>query len=308
MLLSEGWASGRPDAAWACRRYEEIRARLPSARFPTETRRVGNLGDLLDQIDVFVLDGYGVLNVGTDPVPGAVARIAALRAAGKRLFVLTNGATYPHARTVDRYTRLGYDFAPAEVASSRDALARGMAGRAGLRWGFAATPESAITELAPHGFLLGDEAAAYDAAEGFILLGAGGWNRARHERMTASLRRAPRPVLVGNPDLVAPREDGLSLEPGCFAHDLAERTGIVPEFHGKPFGNAFALVAGRIGPDTPRHRIAMVGDTPHTDILGGAAMGWRTVLVRDHGLMKGMSLAEIAALSDIRPNFIARTT
>jgi HAD superfamily hydrolase (TIGR01450 family) len=301
-------SSERVDAVWACRRYEEIRHRLPGARFPAATREAGNLGDLLDEIDVFVLDGYGVLNVGTGAVPGAVARIAQLRAAGKRLFVLTNGATYPHAQTVQRYARLGYDFAPTEVISSRDALARGMAGRSGLRWGFAATAESAVAELAPEGFLLGDDPAAYDAAEGFVLLSTGDWSARRHALMEASLVRMPRPVLVGNPDLVAPREDGLSLEPGSHAHDLADRMGVEPEFFGKPFRNAFELVAERVGPGVPAARIAMVGDSPHTDILGGAATGWRTVLVRGHGLVKGMSWAEIEGLSDIRPDFSVLTT
>jgi HAD superfamily hydrolase (TIGR01450 family) len=301
-------SSERVDAVWACRRYEEIRHRLPGARFPAVMCERDNLGDLLGDIDVFVLDGYGVLNVGTGAVPGAVARMAELRAAGKRLFVLTNGATYPHAQTVQRYVRLGFDFSAAEVVSSRDALARGMAGRAGLRWGFAATRESAITELAHGGFLLGDDPTAYDAAEGFVLLSTGNWNTRRHDLMAASLMRAPRPVLVGNPDLVAPREDGLSLEPGSHAHDLADQTGVVPEFFGKPFANAFELVAERIGPDVPASRIAMVGDSPHTDILGGAAMGWRTVLVRGHGLLKGMSPAQIAGLSDIRSDFSIGTT
>lgn len=308
MPSSDGSAPGRADAAWACRRYEEVRPRLPGARFPGETRTVRNLGDLLDRIDVFVLDGYGVLNIGTDPVPGALARIAQLRAAGKRLLVLTNGATYPHPRTVARYTRLGYDFTATEVISSRDALARALAARERRRWGFAATPDSGIAELAPGAMLLGDDPAAYAAAAGFVLLSTGDWTRARHELMVAALRAHRRPVLVGNPDLVAPREDGLSLEPGCYAHEIADRTGIMPEFFGKPFGNVFALAAERIGPEVPPRRIAMVGDTPHTDILGGAAMGWRTVLVHGHGLVKDMSLAQIAALSDIRPDFIAETT
>jgi ribonucleotide monophosphatase NagD (HAD superfamily) len=126
--------------------------------------------------------------------------------------------------------------------------------------------------------------------------------------MLAALSDRPRPVLVGNPDLVAPREGGLSLEPGCYAHDIADRTDVAPEFYGKPFGNAFALVSRRIGPEVPPHRIAMVGDTPWTDVLGGAAMGWRTVLVWRHGLLSGFHLDEIAAFSDIRPDFIALTT
>jgi len=99
-----------------------------------------------------------------------------------------------------------------------------------------------------------------------------------------------------------------SPEPGLYAHDLADRTGCAPEFYGKPFANAFALVAERLGPGVPPRRIAMVGDTPWTDILGGAAMGWRTVLVHNHGLMRGKDPDDIWQSSGIRPDFLARTT
>ena len=308
MRSSEARASERRDADWACRRYEEIRPRLPGARFPERSRRIGDLGDLTGEIDVFVLDGYGVLNVGTRVVPGAPERLAALRAAGKRLVVLTNGASYPAARTVERYRRLGFDFTPEEIVSSRDALARAMAGRPEPCWGFAAIEASAIDELARHGVPLVDQPADYDAADGFVLLSTGDWNRARQDLLLGSLRARPRPVLVGNPDLVAPREDGLSIEPGFYAHEIADLTGCVPEFYGKPFANVFDLVRERIGPGVPPHRIAMVGDTLHTDVLGGATMGWRTVLVLDHGLLKGFSAGSLDRLSDIRADFIADTT
>jgi len=58
----------------------------------------------------------------------------------------------------------------------------------------------------------------------------------------------------------------------------------------------------------PPQRIAMVGDTLHTDILGGAGMGWRTVLIMDHGIMKGFPAGSLDQISDIRPDFIADTT
>ena len=95
------------DAPWAWRRYEEVRARLPEADFPRDTQRVQNLGDLADEIDVFVLDGYGVLNVGTSVVPGAPERVAALRAARKRILVLTNGATLPAGDRLAKYREIG---------------------------------------------------------------------------------------------------------------------------------------------------------------------------------------------------------
>jgi HAD superfamily hydrolase (TIGR01450 family) len=301
-------SSERLDAGWVCRRYEEVRARLTSAHFPATSRRIGNLSDLIDEIDVFVLDGYGVLNIGKQGVPGAPERVTALRAARKSVFVLTNGATYQVAQTVARYRRLGFDFAPNEIISSRDALARAMTNRQDLRWGFAAIEASEIGQLARNGSLLGDDPALYDAVDGFVLLGTGGWSRARQDLLLGSLRARPRPVLVGNPDLVSPREDGLAAEPGLYAHEIADLTGCEPEFYGKPFANVFDLVRERIGPGVAAHRIAMVGDTLHTDVLGGAGMGWRTVLVLDHGLLKGFAAGSLDRLSDIRPDFIADTT
>ena len=305
---SETRASERLDAEWVCRRYEEIRPRLTEAKFPATSRRIENLGDLIGEIDVFVLDGYGVLNVGKRGVPGAAARVAALRAAGKRVFVLTNGASYPVAHSVERYRGLGFDFCRDEIVSSRDALARAMIDRQDLHWGFAAIEASEIGQLARNCTRLRDDPAEYDVVDGFVLLGTGDWSRARQDILLTSLRTRPRPVLVGNPDLVSPREDGLAAEPGLFAHEIADLTTSVPEFYGKPFANAFELVRERIGPGVAPHRVAMVGDTLHTDILGGAGMGWQTVLVMAHGLLKGFAPETLDQLSDIRPDFVADTT
>ena len=301
-------SSERLDAEFVYRRYEEIRPRLPQASFPELSRRIEHLGDLIDEIDVFVLDGYGVLNVGKRCVPGAPERVSALRAAGKRVFVLTNGASYPVAHSVERYRGLGFDFTRDEIVSSRDALAKALANRQDRCWGFAATEMAEIGELARHSLRLRDDPADYDAVDGFVLLGTGDWNRARNDLLLASLRTRPRPVLVGNPDLVSPREDGLAAEPGLFAHEIADLTGCVPEFYGKPFANAFELVREWIDPDIPPQRIAMVGDTLQTDILGGAGMGWRTVLVLSHGILKGFPAGSLDRLSNIRPDFIAETT
>ena len=42
--------------------------------------------------------------------------------------------------------------------------------------------------------------------------------------------KAPRSVMVGNPDIVAPREDHLSLEPGYYAHEISRKIGLNAEF------------------------------------------------------------------------------
>lgn len=92
--MSEG--SGLTAAA-AFLRYEAVRARLPQARFPAVSEQVQSLADVADRFDAFVLDAFGVLNVGEVAIDGAVARMAEFRALGKRLIVLTNAASHSRA-------------------------------------------------------------------------------------------------------------------------------------------------------------------------------------------------------------------
>jgi ribonucleotide monophosphatase NagD (HAD superfamily) len=112
---------------------------------------------------------------------------------------------------------------------------------------------------------------------------------------------------VANPDIVAPREDGLTLEPGAFAHALADATGIAPVYFGKPFPDAYADALARLGGLAP-HRIAMVGDTLHTDVLGGAAAGMGSVLICDHGLFAGLDLVPFMQRSGIVADWVLQTT
>ena len=51
----------------------------------------------------------------------------------------------------------------------------------------------------------------------------------------------------------------------------------------------------------------MVGDTLHTDVLGGAAYGIKTALVTDHGLFSGYDYAKFIHKTQIVPDFIIPT-
>ncbi len=294
------------DPAWAFERYEAIRARLPQARAEGGARRVANLAALAGRYDAFVLDAFGVINVGETAIPGAVEAVAALKAAGKAVLVVTNGATVPGEEAVKKYLRYGYDFTRADVVSSRDALAEAMAAwPEALSWGFAATDYSQLGQLADKHLLLEDDPRAYEAAEGFVLLSSLEWTPDRQALLRRALLDRPRPLLVGNPDLVAPREWGLSAEPGYYAHQLADEGLADPRFFGKPFPEVFRLAERRLAAlGIPRERICMVGDTLHTDILGGAAAGWGTVLVTDHGLYKGRDPEALIRASGIRPEYL----
>ena len=78
------------------------------ARLPAPTRKgraepAANLLALVDRYDTFILDGYGVINVGPEPIPGIGDTIRALRAVGREVMVLTNGAGRPSRQTARRY-------------------------------------------------------------------------------------------------------------------------------------------------------------------------------------------------------------
>ena len=126
----------------------------------------------------------------------------------------------------------------------------------------------------------------------------------RQALLEQALRDKPRDLLVGNPDLVAPVESGLSREPGHYAHRLASATGTEPVFFGKPFPAIFDMARQRIRPGTPDHRVVMVGDTLHTDILGGSAAGFKTALIQGYGFFDGADPDTAIAASGITPDFI----
>lgn len=283
--------------------YEAVRGRLPRAACPDACERAGSLGDVADGYDAFLLDAFGVLNVGETAIPGAPERVAALQRAGKRVLVLTNSASQTPEAALRKYRRLGFDFAPEDVVSSRDALKTGLAGWPEREWGCMAPASAGIEELGVAVRLLEDAPAPYDQAEGFILLGSAGWTPARQAMLEDALRRRPRPVLVGNPDIVAPREAGLTPEPGRFAHLVADRAGASLEFYGKPFGNIFDLAFARLG-GAPRARVLMVGDSLHTDVLGGAAAGVHTALVTGFGLFRTCDVDALIRRSGIVPTWL----
>jgi glycerol 3-phosphatase-2 len=291
-------------AQQAFRDYEAVRHRLPAPRAPASSTHAANLDAIADQFDVFLLDAFGVLNIGETAIPGVVERVAGLKARGKQVLVVTNAASYPSTVLHARYRRLGYDFGPDDAVSSRMALLAALAASPARTWGVMASPQYGHEEIPPNALFLEDDPAAYAAAEGFLMLGASVWNPARQALFEQAIRERPREVLVGNPDLVAPVETGLSREPGHYAHRLADATGVEPVFFGKPFPAIFDMARSRIRAGVPDNRVLMVGDTLHTDILGGQAAGFRTALVSGYGFFAGEDPSSAIARSGILPDFI----
>ena len=302
-----------PTPAWAFHQYEQIRRWLPAGLPTSEQPRPVTLEDmapLADRFQVYVFDAFGVLNAGPRAFPAAIQRFRELQRMGKHVQILSNAATASHAKLVEKYRRMGFDITPEQLISSRWLLEQSLSdrGREGL-WGVIA-PENSEPDTLPLDWqpvrppVTEQLKQKLDSYDGLIMLSSEDWNEEMQAVLEATLTERPRPLEIANPDLVAPRGDCLTLEPGFFAHRAREASGVQPQFYGKPYAPAFQAVIERFT-DIPPEQILMVGDTLHTDILGGQNAGMKTLLVTAEGSLQGMDIPGCISRSGIAPDFIA---
>ena len=295
------------DAVWAVQQYEAVRSLLPKAAMPAQSIHADGLIEIADHFDVFLLDAFGVLNVGDVAIAGAVQRVQMLKNMGKQVLVLTNGACFPVEQALKKFRDFGFSFELKDIVSSRDALAASLPSLPDNGyWGVMSTQNSQVETLGIPWLSLQNDRSAYDEASGFILLSTLEWTEVQQMFLQESLAKVARPILVGNPDIVAPRGRYLSLEPGYYGHKLGSELKIQAKFFGKPFTNIYDLAFSRL-PNIDPSRVVMVGDTLHTDVLGGAAYGIKTALVTDHGLFSGYDYKKFIEQTQIVPDFIIPT-
>ncbi len=295
------------DAVWAVQQYEAVRSLLPVARMPKKSFHARNLEEIANLFDGFLLDAFGVLNVGDAAIAGAAQRVQMLKNMGKQVLILTNGACFPAEKALKKFLGFGVPLELTDIVSSRDAMAAAIPALpdSGF-WGVMSTHNSQVETLGIPWRRLESDRSVYHVASGFLLLSSLEWTEDQQMFLKESLAKAPRPILVGNPDIVAPRGSHLSLEPGYYAHKLCSELKIKTKFFGKPFSNIFDLAFSRLSIIEPS-RVLMVGDTLHTDILGGAAYGIKTALVTDHGLFSGYDYTKFIEKTGIVPDFIIPT-
>jgi len=288
------------EAHWQLYRRSETRLPRPraAARAP---RRVEGLRPLLDAgaYDAVVLDAWGVLNLGDVPIPAAREAFAALRGTGLAVRVVSNDAGCDPEESAVRHTRRGFPVSPDEIVFGLDLL--------GLTLARLGVPSARCALIAPRPA----PRAAWTqemidlgpAADGVAFLSTVGFGEREYERLAALLRERARPLVVCNPDIVSPEPEGIAVEPGYYAHRLADELGITPFFLGKPFPEIYDRLLGTL-PGVRPERVLCVGDTLHTDVLGGAAAGMDTLLV-ESGFFRGESLERRCAEAGLLPTWLA---
>lgn len=242
-------------------------------------RHLDRLAEVASGYGAVVLDQWGVLHDGSTPYDGAHACLAALKAAGARLAVLSNSGKRA-APNAARITAMG--FAPdlfEAVMTSGEALWRDISsGRVTTRRLFPIERDAGDAAAWAQGLDVTLTKSTEDA-EAILLMGLpDGTPAAPFAVLLQTALARGIPVLCSNPDRASPRAGGVTVgSPGALAHAHAAAGGEV-RFYGKPHLPVFRAVEAAL--ELPPTRLLMVGDSLEHDVAGAKAAGWDAVFVR----------------------------
>lgn len=224
------------------------------------------------RIDGLVCDLDGVLYRGDVPIPGAIEKLRELSEAGLRLVFCTNNSNPTVDAYVSKLGRLGLDVARDQLVSSAVVAAEVLAGSAGST-AIVIGGDGIREALATAGL----REAESDAREAdLVLVGFDPTFTYAEMKRAAFAVRDGAALVATNEDASFPAPDGLWPGAGAILASIERATGARARVLGKPNDPMMDVVARRL---KGCRAVAIVGDRPDTDLAGGVARGWKTILV-----------------------------
>jgi HAD superfamily hydrolase (TIGR01458 family) len=220
-----------------------------------------------------LLDVDGVLHVSGEPIPGAAEAVGRLRENGHRLRFVTNTTTRSRAQLAAELNGLGIELDESEVQTTAAAAARALRGKR-------------VLALVMHA-LVGDLEEIELVGEGADAVLLGGADETPETNLVFSymnLARAFAELELGAELYCLHRnrwwqtKHGPLLDAGAFVAGLEYASQVEAKLLGKPSPAYFAAACEAL--DADPERAWMVGDDLESDVVGAAAIGMRTVLVR----------------------------
>ncbi len=234
-----------------------------------------------DRPSAYLIDLDGTLYAEGAAIPGAVAALAGLRAAGTAFRLVTNTTSRSRAMLVARLREYGFDVGPGELFT---AVTAGLdhALHEGYRTAAPFLPPAALPDLA--GLDLAAGTSARTPPSGWrpdaVLVGDLG------EGWTHAVMQEAFEYLMGGATLVALsrdrywlRDGRLTLDAGPFVAGLEYACGRPAAVAGKPSPRFFGAALSALG-GPAAGEVAMVGDDLWSDVAGAQAAGLRGWLVR----------------------------
>lgn len=253
-------------------------------------KQIASLQEIAPEFDTFFVDMYGVIWDGTDVYPGVKETFSALRAAGKKIIILSNATTVsPHF--MDKMTDKGflrgvhYD----DFITSGDLLAAKIAkGYFEKLTGKKKYTFYIIGRNNPLLFFDVFERQIYDLAKADLIyissLSVNGIVPLNLDRFLPELEAAlalKKLAVCANPDLFAFKGE-IKHCTGGSAAEWYENHGGRTEMIGKPYVEIYEYAVRRS--KTTMEKSIMIGDALRTDILGANRAGMESVLVTGTGV------------------------
>jgi len=239
-------------------------------------RFISGIAEIADDYGHFLLDLWGCVHDGLRPYPGAVDCLLRLRAAGKRVLLVSN-APRPRPSVAASLGEMGV---PAEaydgILTSGDTTVRAL-NRRDDPWHAALGRRYFHLGPARHAGLLAaieDEGVAFDAADYILNTGPVDDESETVEDYAPMLSEALArrlPMVCANPDLAVMRGDRVVTCAGALAKAYAAIGGEVRQ-HGKPYASTYDLAFECLG-GPGKSDVLMVGDGLWTDVAGAEAYG-----------------------------------
>ncbi|WP_207422085.1 HAD-IIA family hydrolase [Desertivirga brevis] len=277
--------------------------------------QLSNFKSVIDQYQIVFFDAYGVLKNYNGLVPGIEKTFDYLREKNKEFYIVTNDASRSPLQLAESYHRVGLDAVTQECIISSGMLAKeyldlkvheGIVAYLGTSnsahyidsSGLHTLPVSAINEN------------NIDDVSALVFLDDEGYDWFSDLNKTVNLiRKKPIPVIVANTDFSYPvTRNEVAIAAGGVASMIETIVGRKFIRFGKPDSQMFMFAYDLIRERLPisKKDIVMVGDTLHTDILGGNKFGFDTVLVLSGNTLSGEAETKINA-TGIIPTYICES-
>lgn len=223
----------------------------------------------------YLIDMDGVIYRGGHLIPGADHFINGLRKENTPFRFLTNNSQRTRRDVATRLRRLGIDVEEEHIFTCAMATARFLARQKPHGTAYVIGEGGLLTALHENGYSVVDKDPDY------VVVGEG--RTISFEMVESALRMilAGAKLVATNPDPNCPTESGL--RPGCGATVamLEAASGVKAFSPGKPSPLMLRGARKELGLTTDQ--TVVIGDTMETDILGGAQLGFKTVLVLSGG-------------------------
>ncbi|HEU4829811.1 MAG TPA: HAD-IIA family hydrolase [Gemmatimonadales bacterium] len=243
----------------------------------------------------YCFDLDGTLYRGDAAIPGAVAILGRLRAAGVPFRCLSNTSSRPRSAILARLRGYGFDIREHELLTATLAAGTLLHSR-GHRRIFPLITPAAAADLA--GFeLAGGTSGMPSGPVDAVLVGdlGDGWSDSLMQDAFHHLMSGADFVAVSR-DRYWRRGEALVLDCGAYVAGLEYAAGREAAIAGKPSATFYAAALASLGNPAPRD-VAMVGDDPWSDVAGAQRAGMQGWFVAS-----GKADAAVLASSGVQPD------